>query len=86
MEKIIKQISEEISARYNVPVNRFKTEMALFIRNWEQGNDKFGILDYFTIYDIVNWKYKDPDKLQQDVQNNKIPENELQAIKELYNV
>lgn len=85
-DEMFNEKAKEISDRYNVPINRFKTQIALFITNLEQGNDKFGILDYFTIYDIVNWKYRDLDKLQEDVQNNKIPENELQAIKELYNI
>lgn len=77
---------KQISLRYNVPESRLKTQLALFIRNLENGNDKFGILDYFSPIEIVSWKYKDPEKLNNDVQNNKIPEWELNIIKEIYDI
>lgn len=82
----LEKICLDISNRYNVPISRFNTQLALFIRNWEQGNDKFEISEYFSIYEIVKWKYRDVDKLQQDIENNKITDEELQAIRKLYNI
>lgn len=62
----------EISKRYNVPTNRLKTQVALFLNNLEKGKDKFNILSYFSIYEIMEWKYRDVEKLQELIEADKL--------------
>ena len=71
-DEIIKQREVEISERYNVKVSRLKTQVALFINNLENYKDKFHIMQYFSGYEIVLWKYRDIEKLQEDVENNNL--------------
>lgn len=81
-EAFIKGKELIISERYNVPVNRIKTQMALFLNNLAKGYDKFNINYYFTNYDLINWKYRDRKKLQKDIENNKIGACDLRLLKE----
>lgn len=82
-DEYIKDQEKDISIRYNVPVNRLKTQIALFLNNLETGKDKFNILEYFSVYDLVKWKYRDLNKLQEDIEANKIDPRDYKALKEL---
>lgn len=82
-ENIIETRKKEISNRYNVPTNRLKTQVALFLNNLENGKDKFNILSYFSIYEIITWKYRDSEKLQELIEQNKISENDLNILRKL---
>ena len=79
------EAKKAISARYNVPVSRLKTQLALFIRNYENGKDKFGIGNYFTDYDLFFWKYgNDYAKLQDALENNKLTKADFKLMHELF--
>ena len=80
-EYIISELEEEIAERYNVSKNRLKTQVALFLNNLESGKDKFNILSYFSLYEIVMWKYRDIEKFQEDLELNKVSEAEIQIMK-----
>lgn len=80
---IIESEEVNISERYNVPINRLKTQVALFLTNLKSGKDKFNILHYFSIYNIIKWKYRDLEKLQQDIENQKIDDEDLKYLREL---
>ena len=71
---------EEISKRYNVPTNRLKTQVALFLNNLEKGKDKFNILSYFSIYEIIAWKYRDTEKLQELIEKDELPEEDRKLL------
>lgn len=79
----IKDEEKDISERYNVPVNRLKTQIALFLNNLENGRDKFNIYSYFSKYEIVKWKYRDINKLQQDIEEDKLSAMDRILLKEL---
>lgn len=85
-EKVREEVKKEIGKRYNVPVNRLKTQLALFIINLDKGVDKYNIKDYFTAYEIFKWKYRDEDKLQKATENNTLSKMDKQIIEELYNI
>lgn len=72
--------------RYNVPESRLKTQMALFLRNAKEGKDKANLYEYFSPYELIRWQYRDKEKLQQDLEDNKLNDLEIQLIKDLYNV
>lgn len=82
-DDIVDSYKKEISNRYNVPTNRLKTQVALFLNNLEKGKDKFNILSYFSIYEIITWKYRDSEKLQELIEQNKISENDLNILRKL---
>ena len=82
-DEIVDAKIEEISKRYNVPTNRLKTQIALFLNNLEKGKDKFNILSYFSIYEIMEWKYRDSEKLQELIEQNKISDNDLNILRKL---
>ena len=77
---------KEISERYNVPVSRLNTQVALFIRNFENGNDKYGIGNYYSKFDIFAWKYRDLSKLQEDLENNKVSKETLNIVHAYYTI
>lgn len=79
---------EEIEERYNVPQNRFKTQVALFLINLDKGNDKFNILNYFTQIDLLLWKYRDNDieRIQKDIEKQILTEDILNLTKKLFNL
>lgn len=72
--------------RYNVPENRLKTQIALFLRNAKEGKDKANLYEYFSPYELIRWQYRDKVKLQLDLENNKLNDLEIQLIKDLYNI
>jgi len=80
---IIKAKEKSISKRYNVPISRLKTQVALFINNLDRCKDTYGIYDYFTRIEILMWKYRDVKTLQKDLAQNKVKENDLQILKNL---
>lgn len=82
-DEVIETRRKEISTRYNVPTNRLKTQVALFLNNLDNGKDKFNILSYFSIYEIITWKYRDNEKLQNMIEENKIPESDLDILRKL---
>ena len=82
-DEIIRKREEEISYKYNVPINRLKTQVALFIINLDNNHDKFNILEYFSKYEIIMWKYRDIDKLQELIEEEKVPENDLKLLRDL---
>lgn len=77
---------KDISKRYNVPVSRLKTQVALFIRNYENGHDKYGIGNYFSKFDIFAWKYRDLSKLQEDLEAGKVSEETLKIVHSYYTI
>ena len=77
---------KEISQRYNVPVSRLNTQVALFIRNYENGNDKYGIGDYYSKFDIFAWKYRDLSKLQEDLEKGKVSKETLEIVHSYYTI
>ena len=84
--KDITNISKDISKRYNVKIERLKTQVALFLINYSKGNDHYGIDNYFTKYDIFNYKYGDIDNLQKAVEANKLTEEEYDILNEIYDL
>ena len=76
------EIKEYISKKYAVPVSTLNTQVALFINNYERGSDKYCIDDFFTRYEILAWKYRDLEKLQNLVETNQIDEKQLNELKE----
>ena len=82
-QEFVEDKIKEISERYNVTKSRLKTQVALFLNNLENGKDKFNIYSYFTPYEIVLWKYRSMEKLQQDIENEKIKPAELSLLREL---
>lgn len=81
-----KKALENVSKRYNVPINKFKTYMAVFLNNYRKGNDTANLDKYFTKYELYSWIYRDPEKLQKDVEAKKLTEEELEIVKQLYNI
>lgn len=80
-------IQEHIKDMYLVEPNRIKTQVALFLMNFERGNDKAEIRYYFTEYEILTLKYhNDIEKLQKAVEEGKVTNRELQLIDNMYNV
>ena len=77
---IVDKKTKEISTRYNVPTNRLKTQIALFLNNLEKGKDKFNILSYFSIYEILEWKYRDLEKLQELIEQDKLSEKDRKLL------
>ncbi len=71
-----------LSERYNVPVNRFNTQFALFFNNFKKGKSKCNILEYFSLYELLKFYYRDIEKLQKNIENNKINEIDLLYLKE----
>lgn len=82
-DEIIKQREQEISKRYNVNKNRLKTQLALFLNNYDKGVDKFNIALYFSEYELVKWKHRDLDKLQEDIENDKISDWDKKLLRDL---
>lgn len=82
-DEIIEERKFEIARRYNVPVSRLKTQVALFINNLYKGIDKYRINYYFSKYEIVKWKYRDIQKIQEDVENNKLLDIDREILEEL---
>lgn len=76
----------KLCERYNVPESRLATQLALFLRNCKEGKDKADIYNYFSPYDLIRWQYRDSEKLQLDIENNKLNEFEIQLIKDLNEV
>lgn len=79
----IKTVEKDISKRYNVAINRFKTQVALFLNNLDKGKDNFHILSYFSPYEIITWKYRDINKLQEAIENDKISEKDKNFLRDL---
>ena len=84
-EEYYEQCLQELCERYNVPKNRINTQIALFIMNLQKGNDKADLLSYFDYYELLLWKYRDLEKLQNDIENNKISDSDLMYLKK-YNI
>lgn len=81
--KAYKQCLNNLCNRYNVPKNRINTQIALFIMNAEKGHDKANLLEYFDYIELVKWKYRDIEKLQTDIEKDKVDELSLQILKDL---
>ena len=78
---------KHIEEMYGVKPNRIKSQVALFIMNFERGNDKSDIRYYFTEYEILTLKYhNDIEKLQKAVEEGKVTNRELHLIDNLYNI
>ena len=82
-ETIISTCEKEISKRYNVKSNRLKTQVALFINNYEKGKDKFNIGSYFSDYEIIKWKYRDIEKLQDIIEKDSLNKKDEFLLKRL---
>ena len=81
-----KELADSISKRFNVPINRLNSQANLFLLNLNKGQDNFKINTYFSDLEILLYKYRDADKLQQCINENKLTEKELRIIKEYYGV
>lgn len=81
-----KTLSESISKMFNVPINRLNSQANLFLLNLSKNQDNFRIKDYFSTLDIIKYKYRNPERLEKDLKNNKISDEELEVIKEYYGV
>lgn len=82
-ETIISACEKEISKRYNVKSNRLKTQVALFINNYEKGKDKFNMGSYFSDYEIIKWKYRDIEKLQDIIEKDSLNKKDEFLLKRL---
>lgn len=72
-----KEYKIEIAERYNVPINRFRTQTALFLNNLEKGKDKFELDKYFSRFEILEYKYKyKEEKLKEDLEANKVSDSD----------
>lgn len=85
-EKRIEANEKLISKMFSIPENRIKSTISIMLRNLEKYGDKLGIYNYFSLYEIVQFKYRDLDKLQELVEKNEVPEEELKIVKEIYGV
>lgn len=77
------ELNKQISKRYNIEINRFKTQVALFINNWEKGKDKFHLEQYFSKYEFILWKYRDIEKLQKCIEEDKLNEQYIEILRQL---
>lgn len=82
-KKLYEEHLKEISKRYNVPINRFNTQLALFLLNLQNNKDNAGILQYFNYYELIIWKYRDINRLQDLIENNKVPAIDLLYLQNL---
>lgn len=85
-EKRVEANEKLISKMFSIPENRIKSTISIMLRNLEKYGDKLGIYNYFSLYEIVQFKYRDLDKLQELVEKNEVPEEELKIVKEIYGV
>ena len=85
-EKRIEANEKLISKMFSIPENRIKSTISIMLRNLEKYGDKLGIYNYFSLYEIVQFKYRDLDKLQELVEKNEVPDEELKIVKEIYGV
>ena len=86
VKKSEQEFKDLVSKMFDVPVNRFNTQVALFLRNYENGNSSYNLEDWFTRTEILQWRYRDPENLQADIELEKIKESDLVIIRRLYNV
>lgn len=82
-ENLSDEDKEAISKMYNVPKNRINTQAALFINNAIANKDKFGVDLYFSEVEIAKYKYHNIYKMQQDIEDNKIPQKFINILKQL---
>ena len=86
-ENSFKASKKLISDRYNVPTARLKTQVSKFIKDYENGKDKYDIGAYFTPYDIFMWKYgNDVNLMQEALENNKLTKDDFKIMQELYEI
>ena len=85
-EKRVEANEKLISKMFSIPENRIKSTISIMLRNLEKYGDKLGIYNYFSLYEIVQFKYRDLDNLQELVELNDVPEEELKIVKEIYGV
>lgn len=74
---------QNISKRYNVTKSRFNPQIALFLLNLKNNKDNSNMLKYFNYYEIVLWKYKDIEKLQKLIEEEKVPAIDLLYLQNL---
>ena len=84
-EKTINQSNSIIKKMFNIEPNRIKSTMSIFIKQIEDG-DSLNMYDLFSVYEILRWKYRNIDKLNSDLENNKIKDEDLELIKKLFDV
>lgn len=78
-----KEMMKDIGERYNVSPNRLKSIVMLFLWNLRKGVDKFDIYHYFTFYEIMVFKYRDTDALQEALEEGKLSYIEENLAREL---
>lgn len=81
-DEIIKEKELEISKRYNVSKNRLKSQVSLFLMHLDKGCDKYNISSYFSRLELLLWKYRDIEKLQEDIELNKISNSDIMILRE----
>ena len=85
-KEFVEDYKKEISERYNVPENKLKVQLGLILTNYKNGVDPYNIYRYFEPYEIVMWKYRNIKNLNEALENGKITEEELNLIKDIYEV
>lgn len=75
---------EELCSRYGVSFSRMNTQIALFIRN-AKSSDVYNIYNYFSPYEILSWEYRNPEKLEDELQEGKLNEYCYKKIKSILN-
>lgn len=84
-KKAIDEANVIIKRMFGIEANRIKSTMTIFIKQIEDG-DSLGMYNLFSVYEILSWKYRNPDKLKEDMENNKIKEEDLELIRKLFDV
>lgn len=69
-----------LSERFNVGKTKINTYISTFI-NLKQNH--YNLKQYFTCYELVFLKYRNPKTLAKNLNENKIPSNELQLLDEM---
>lgn len=85
-KEVFDRLKKEISIRYNVPENKLKSEVAFIITRFFNNMDSYKLLYYFTYEELLLWKYRDIEKFQEDLENNKISQKNINIYKEIMNI
>lgn len=85
-EEEIKQRLEEIAFRYGIRENAVSSYMAQHLKRIDDNKDIYEISNWFSRKDILKYKYRNPEKLQKDVDENKISESDLKIIRDMFGV
>lgn len=83
-EEIPEEILDDISHKFNISKKAITNTANRFIDNFIFHDiDKYGISEYFSIDELLQIRYHDIDKLQEDIEKNKLNEYHLDILHEM---